>query len=106
MNWTSLPANTTAGQGSGTFHPASARGESGSEPAARFLIRERQGRLLDLLHREVRRLEKPGADPWALAADDPSRKPELPKDATPAQLAAWTAVSRVLLNVDETITKE
>ena len=26
--------------------------------------------------------------------------------ATPAQLAAWTAVSRVLLNLDETITKE
>ena len=62
--------------------------------------------LLDLLHRQVRRFEKPGADPWALAADDPGHKPELPKDATPAQLAAWTAVSRVLLNLDETITKE
>jgi mono/diheme cytochrome c family protein len=62
--------------------------------------------LLDLLHKEVRRFEKPGADPWALAADDPGHKPELPKDASPAQLAAWTAVSRVLLNLDETITKE
>ncbi len=62
--------------------------------------------LLDLLHRQVARFEKPGADPWALAADDPGHKPELPKDATPAQLAAWTAVSRVLLNLDETITKE
>ena len=27
-------------------------------------------------------------------------------DVTPARLAAWTAVSRVLLNLDETITKE
>ena len=27
-------------------------------------------------------------------------------DATPAQLASWTIVSRVLLNLDETITKE
>ena len=62
--------------------------------------------LLDLLHRQVRRFEKPGADPWALAADDPNHKPDLPKDASPAQLAAWTAVSRVLLNLDETITKE
>ncbi len=62
--------------------------------------------LLDLLHRQVRHFEKPGADPWALAADDPNRKPELPPGSSPAQLAAWTAVSRVLLNLDETITKE
>jgi mono/diheme cytochrome c family protein len=62
--------------------------------------------LLALLQREVGRFQKPGADPWALAADDPSHKPELPGDASPAQLAAWTAVSRVLLNLDETITKE
>ncbi len=67
---------------------------------------EESATLLDLWKREVRRFEKPGADPWALAADDPNHKPELPKDASPAQLAAWTAVSRVLLNLDETITKE
>ena len=30
----------------------------------------------------------------------------VPKGATPVKLAAWTAVSRVLLNLDETITKE
>jgi hypothetical protein len=60
----------------------------------------------ELLHRQIRRFESPGADPWALAADDPTRKPELPKDCSPAQLAAWTAVSRVLLNLDEAITKE
>jgi hypothetical protein len=62
--------------------------------------------LLDLLNRQVRRFERPGADPWALAANDPNHKPELPPGASPAQLAAWTAVSRVLLNLDETITKE
>jgi hypothetical protein len=37
-------------------------------------------------------------------------KPEdavrLPATATPAQLAGWTVVARVLLNLDETITKE
>jgi hypothetical protein len=32
--------------------------------------------------------------------------PLLPQGVTPAQLAGWTALSRVLLNVDETITKE
>ena len=31
---------------------------------------------------------------------------KLPAGVTPAELAAWTAVSRVLLNLDETITKE
>ena len=30
----------------------------------------------------------------------------LPPNTTPAQLAAYTVVSRVLLNLDETITKE
>ncbi len=62
--------------------------------------------LLDLLHRQVRHFEKPGADPWALAADDPTKPPHIPEGATPPQLAAWTAVARVLLNLDETITKE
>ena len=31
---------------------------------------------------------------------------QLPAGATAPQLAAWTAVARVLLNLDETITKE
>ena len=31
---------------------------------------------------------------------------QLPAGATPAQLAAWTVVSRVILNLDETITKD
>jgi hypothetical protein len=30
----------------------------------------------------------------------------LPQGVTPTQLAAWTTVSRVLLNLDETVTKE
>ncbi len=62
--------------------------------------------LLGLLDRQRHHFEKPGADPWALAADDPNRPPQLPQGTSPAQLAAWTAVSRVLLNLDETITKE
>jgi hypothetical protein len=62
--------------------------------------------LLDLLNRQVRHFEKPGADPWSFAADDPAKPPRLPPGATPPQLAGWTAVCRVLLNLDETITKE
>ena len=62
--------------------------------------------LLDLLQLETRRFDRPGADPWSLAAGDPSKPPRLPSGVTPPQLAAWTAVARVLLNLDETITKE
>jgi hypothetical protein len=62
--------------------------------------------LLDLLHRQIKRFEAPGAEPWALAAADPAKPPRLPDGVTPPQLAAWTAVARVLLNLDETITKE
>jgi hypothetical protein len=31
---------------------------------------------------------------------------DLPSDVAPAELAAWTALARVVLNLDETITKE
>jgi hypothetical protein len=64
--------------------------------------------LRDLLLRQTLRFAggAAGLDPWALAADDPKRPPKLPEGATPAQLAAWTTVARVLLNLDETITKE
>jgi hypothetical protein len=62
--------------------------------------------LLALLGKAEQRFAQPGARPWELAADDPSRPPALPPGATPARLAAWTVVSRVLLNLDETITKE
>ncbi len=59
-----------------------------------------------LLRTQSDRFSKPDAKPWELAAADPAKPPALPKGTTPAQLAAWTAVGRVLLNLDETITKE
>ena len=62
--------------------------------------------LLDLLQRQTRRFARPEASPWSLAANDPAQPPPLPAGATPPQLAAWTAIARVLLNLDETITKE
>ncbi len=62
--------------------------------------------LLDLLARQTERFGAHGVNPWELAADDPNKPPDLPAGVTPAQLAAWTVVCRVLLNLDETITKE
>jgi hypothetical protein len=62
--------------------------------------------LLELLTRQTERFSRPDAKPWELAADDPAHPPALPAGASPPALAAWTAVARVLLNLDETITKE
>jgi hypothetical protein len=67
---------------------------------------EEKTELLNLLSKQKERFTRADAKPWELAANDPARPPQLPKDATPAQAAAWTVVSRVLLNLDETITKE
>jgi hypothetical protein len=62
--------------------------------------------LLRLLEQQSELFARPDAKPWELAASDPSSPPVLPAGETPARLAAWTAVARVLLNLDETITKE
>ena len=49
------------------------------------------------------------AEGWVSAKDlafaDAKKMPELPAGVTPAQAAAWTVVARVLLNLDETVTK-
>jgi hypothetical protein len=62
--------------------------------------------LLDLLAKQTERFSQPDAKPWDLAANHPAAPPVLPEGISPAQAAAWTAMSRVLLNLDETITKE
>ena len=59
--------------------------------------------LLKLLAKEDARL----ADGWLSAIDVAGIKTGAPPgSATPRQLAAWTVVARVILNLDETITKE
>jgi hypothetical protein len=61
--------------------------------------------LLQFLAKEDRRL----ADGWLSAGELAGLKTEAPAavagDTTPRQLAAWTVVARVILNLDETITK-
>lgn len=65
-----------------------------------------QSTLLSLFEQQKKRFEEGGLDPWLFAARDPKTPPALPEGATPADAAAWTAVCRVILNLDETITKE
>jgi Protein of unknown function (DUF1549)/Protein of unknown function (DUF1553)/Planctomycete cytochrome C len=62
--------------------------------------------LMELLHRNVAKYSDPMADPWSVAISKPEDARKLPNGATPAQLAAWVTVGRVLLNLDETMTKE
>ncbi len=66
--------------------------------------------LKDFVTQQKQRFGREGADPWLLLADDDAGKAKLsaslPAGATPAELATWTALARVILNLDETITKE
>ncbi len=62
------------------------------------------------VERQKERFDNHGIDPWTLITDDEKSKKELaaklPTGATPAELAVWTALARVVMNLDETITKE
>jgi len=64
------------------------------------------GVLLAFLEKQTQKFSAADAKPWELAANDPSHPPTLPTEIRPAQAAAWTALARLLLNLDETITKE
>ena len=91
--------------------------EGGSTEAQRldFLFRrvlarhpapQEAAHLLGLLHRQRARFVAGELNPWNLATNDPDISFPLPRGTQMEDLAAWTAVSRVMLNLDETITKE
>ena len=73
-------------------------------------IQRSQARDYFLLDRQKERFHRDGVDPWPLLASDDKAKQKIaaavPAGTTPGDLAAWTAVARVILNLDETITKE
>jgi hypothetical protein len=77
---------------------------------SRYPSPEEKTELLGLLAKEQKHYSDGAHDPWQLLAADPAKvaenRPVLPKNAAPAEAAAWTVVSRALLNLDETITKE
>ena len=62
--------------------------------------------LLALLDKEKQRISEGWVNASEIATGKNDAPSNLPKGATPTQLAAYTVVSRVLLNLDETISKE
>src|SRR5258708_5178761 len=62
--------------------------------------------LVALLKRQKQRFAEGWVNPSELATGQPRPPTTMPKDVSPTQWAAYTAVSRVILNLDETITKE
>jgi hypothetical protein len=61
--------------------------------------------VLKLLEGNRARLRQGELKAGLIAFSSLTKPEELPADATPNDLAAWTLVSRVLLNLDETMTK-
>ena len=63
--------------------------------------------LANLLDEQGRKFADGWANPWAIVTGSADRRPaDLPPGVSPTRWAAYTVVARVLLNLDETITKE
>ena len=65
-----------------------------------------QNELLTLLKKQTQHIGDGWVNATELATGKSTAPDKLPANITPTQLAAYTVVSRVLLNLDETITKE
>jgi hypothetical protein len=69
-------------------------------------IRDHERATLAALLRDTRqRLADGWLNPREIATGDIAKLPALPPGATPQDAAAWTIIARVLLNLDETLTK-
>lgn len=64
-----------------------------------------QVEILNLLQNHRKRLAEGWLNPREVATGDPANLPELPPGISPQDAAAWTLTARVLLNLDETISR-
>jgi hypothetical protein len=72
---------------------------------SRLPAEEESMAVLELLQSRREKLAAGWLDARAITTGDPGKLPVLPPETTPQDAAAWTIVSRVLLNLDETISK-
>lgn len=61
--------------------------------------------VLHTLAQQRQRIAEGWLNPRELTTGDPGKLPDLPAGTTPQDAAAWTLVARVLLNLDETLSK-
>ncbi len=90
------PAATDAERVAFAFRSCVARAPTPSECQA----------LVELLDKQRARIAEGWLNPREIATGTNDLPAALPEGVTPAQLAAYTVVARVILNLDETITKE
>ena len=64
-----------------------------------------QEEILALLEHHRVRLAEGWLSINEIATGDPAQRAEIPEDTTPQDAAAWTITARVLLNLDETVSK-
>lgn len=62
--------------------------------------------LMKFLDQQRKRLADGWLNPREIITGDPGKLKDLPEGATPQDAAAWTLAARVLLNLDETISKQ
>ena len=67
---------------------------------------EESAELMSFLKKETGRFSGGELNSWDILGGNPALAAILPAGVTPVRLAGWTALSRVLLNLDEAITKE
>lgn len=67
---------------------------------------DEKAELLSLLKKQQERIQAGELDPLVVATGKKDGGMQLPEGVTPAQAAAFTVLSRVVLNLDETITRE
>lgn len=75
--------------------------------AARSPAPEELAMLLEFLELQKQRFANAATEAWTLIAGDAQPAiSRLPENVSPDDMAAWTATARVLLNLDEVITKD
>lgn len=73
---------------------------------SRSATAQEKTQLLKFLEQQRKRLSDGWLNPREILTGDPGKLKDLPEGTTPQDAAAWTLAARVLLNLDETLSKQ